>query len=209
MAPSPAGHTSAVFKFRREGALGERVCTELIADGDGRKIFIVDNMIESEELDKISEYLSNVPVTLTDFDRTDTAQFKHLKHDFLDSDKKCNDRFVVALAEMSRYFLKKREIGVGELYRAYLNVNLFGDFQFAHSDGEGWTALFFANNRWEEDWGGEIVFYPGDQDAYCYSIYPKPGRMLIFDGTIPHRGGVPSKFFHGPRMTLALKFHKA
>ncbi len=64
----------------------------------------------------------------------------------------------MTVAELAREFLCDRGIAVGQIYRIYLNVNLFGDFQFAHTDGNGWTALLFANKRWDEDWGGEIVF---------------------------------------------------
>ena len=181
--------------------------TEIVLDKQGRKIFVIDNALTPDAAEVVHDKLCTMPVSLTDADRSDTNEFRHFKHDFfLKGDEECTEPFVMAVVDLSREFFRTQSIPVGAIYRIYLNVNLFGDFQFAHTDGNGWTALLFANKRWEEDWGGEIVFYPEDHDAYRYSIYPKPGRLLIFDSTLYHRGGVPSKFFHGPRMSVAIKF---
>jgi SM-20-related protein len=183
--------------------------TEIIVDGAGRRIFVLDDVLTTGAVESIHEFLCKMPVTLTDADRPDTIEFKHFKYDFVSPGEQCNEPFANALIDVARGFLEARGIATGPLYRVYLNVNLFGDYQFAHTDGDGWTALLFGNARWGEDWGGEIIFYDEDQDAYSYAISPKPGRMLIFDSTLYHRGGVPSKLFHGARMSVAIKFRKA
>lgn len=181
--------------------------TEIVVDRQGRKVFVIDGALAPDAAELVHDRLCTLPVSLTDTDRPDTNDFRHFKHDFFrKGDEPCAEPFVAAIAELAREFFRARGIEVGDIYRIYLNVNLFGDFQFAHTDGNGWTVLLFANKRWDEDWGGEIVFYPEDQDAFCYSIYPRPGRLLVFDSTLYHRGGVPSKFFHGPRMSVAIKF---
>jgi hypothetical protein len=188
---------------------GNVTFTEIVVDKAGRKVFVLDDVLTPDAALDVHEHLRRVPVSLTDADRPDTREFKHLKHDFALPGEPCAEPFANALIELASEFLRSQSIAFGKLHRVYLNVNLFGDFQFAHTDGDGWTALLFANARWDEDWGGEILFYPEDQDAFCYAIYPKPGRMLLFDSTLYHRGGVPSKFFHGPRMSLAIKFSRA
>lgn len=188
---------------------GNVAFTEIVVDQAGRKIFVLDEVLTPDAALEVHDHLRRIPVSLTDSDRPDTDEFKHFKHDFALPGEAGAEPFAGALVEVARGFLASRDIAHGKLRRVYLNLNLFGDFQFAHTDGDGWTALLFANARWEEDWGGEIIFYPEGQDAYCYAIYPRPGRMLVFDSTLYHRGGVPSKFFHGPRMTVAIKFARA
>jgi SM-20-related protein len=37
-------------------------------------------------------------------------------------------------------------------------------------------------------------------------VSPRPGRLVIFDGSIPHAGRPPSRICHAPRYTLAYKF---
>lgn len=188
---------------------GNVAFTEIVVDQAGRKIFVLDDVLTADAALEVHEHLRRIPVSLTDSDRPDTNEFKHFKHDFVTPGEAGAEPFASALVELARDFLDSQDIRAGRLNRVYLNVNLFGDFQFGHTDGDGWTALLFANARWEEDWGGEIIFYPEGQDAFCYAIYPKPGRMLVFDSNLYHRGGVPSKLFHGPRMSVAIKFSRA
>jgi hypothetical protein len=68
-------------------------------------------------------------------------------------------------------------------------------------------VVYFANSRWESDWSGELHFY-GDDPDLSVAIQPRPGRMVIFDGLLPHRAGVPSKLCLDPRITVALKFKR-
>jgi SM-20-related protein len=178
-------------------------------DSSHRKVYVLDDVVAPEAHEYVHEYLRSVPVTLSDADRWDTREFKHLKHDFYGPRDNDIPPFLQLVIESARSFLTQQGVAFGPLLRVYLNMNLFGDFQFTHSDGDGWTALLFGNAQWGEDWGGEILFYPEDQDSFTFAVSPKPGRMLIFDGTILHRGGVPSKLCHGPRMSVAIKFQRA
>ncbi len=180
---------------------------EIVALGIGTPtlpLYIADNVIASDAVETIFERLRFLPYTFDDADREDTRQYNHFKHDFdLEDDV---DPLIMMLANKARELLHGQGIDAGPIYRIYANLNLFGDFQFAHEDGDGWTALLFANAEWREDWGGEFFAYGSEQRSFDYSIMPKPGRMLIFDGLIRHRGGVPSKFCHEARITLAIKF---
>lgn len=146
-------------------------------------------------------------MTLSDADRPDTGHVKHLKHEF-ESECWTEDKVEGMLAKRAKDFLIEQNIIPGEIFRIYANCNLHGDFQFAHEDGDGWTALYFVNSKWHEDWGGELMLYPDDMQDLAYAIIPKPGRMVIFDGMIRHRGGVPSKLCFDARFSLAIKFQK-
>ena len=170
-----------------------------------RPLFIVDNLVEPDAAEAIFAHVRDLPYTLDDSDREDTGEFRHFKHDF-PIDPRRGDRLMLMLAAKAREVMASLGIGTGGIYRIYANLNLFGDFQFAHRDGDGWTALLFANPEWWADWGGEFIAYSGL--AYDHAISPRPGRMLIFDGLIPHRGGVPSNFCHAPRISIAIKFER-
>lgn len=172
---------------------------------DRRRFFVLDHVLDDAAARSIHRRFAVLPVTLTDADRPDTAHVRHLKHDFA-AEEWDADPALSLLAQVARHFLRARRIGIGPLYRIYANFNLHGDFQFAHEDGEGWTALTFINARWHEDWGGELLMYAGADGPCDYAIAPRPGRMVLFDGMIPHRGGVPSKLCMAARISLAMKF---
>jgi SM-20-related protein len=94
-----------------------------------------------------------------------------------------------------------------ELYRAYVNRLRFGDVSFEHRDSRtpSVTALYFANTQWNDDWGGETLFY-GKRDEATVAVAPRPGRLILFEGQLGHRGGVPSRACRGDRFSAAVKY---
>lgn len=179
---------------------------ELPVGSPPRRLLIVDNFLAADAVPAVFGRLRRLSYALVDTDREDTQEFKHFKHDFVTGAG--GDPVIALLAEAARELLRREGVRCGPVDRIYANLNLFGDFQFAHEDGDGWTALLFANAEWREDWGGEFFAYPGEGSAFHYAIVPRPGRMVVFDGLIRHRGGVPSKFCHEPRISLAIKFER-
>jgi len=176
-----------------------------------RKVFVFDDLFESKTLSAIYDKFRSLPYRLTDYDRDDTRTIRHLVHDFDSEEIKTAEikNTVLAVQELA----EAQGIKVKTPANIYANFNLHGDHQFAHEDGDVWTTLVFINASWHEDWGGELLLYDGTfaqptDRGIAYAISPSPGRIVIFDGKIKHRGGVPSKFCLEPRITLAIKFMK-
>ncbi|WP_083304931.1 UPF0489 family protein [Moorena producens] len=98
--------------------------------------------------------------------------------------------------------------------RIVVNGHLFGLGDGIHRDSSniknpGQTAICYINPMWRADWDGETKLYserdPSKADL-IYACLPKPGRVLIFDGTIPHRGCPPSRLCNKLRITVAYQF---
>jgi hypothetical protein len=95
-----------------------------------------------------------------------------------------------------------------ESYWAFCNRARYGDVAVVHRDAASpslFTALYFANARWERDWGGETLYYglPGEPTAV---VAPRPGRLVVFDGRIVHRAGVPTRLCDKPRLTVTVRY---
>lgn len=48
------------------------------------------------------------------------------------------------------------------------------------------TLLYYLNNRWDRNWGGETLF-ANDNGECEIAVEYKPGRVVIFDGSIEHK----------------------
>ena len=91
------------------------------------------------------------------------------------------------------------------LDRIYVNFNVYGEVHHAHVDApDGATALFCANLEWEPEWQGETVFYDGAEPSHV--VAPRPGRLIVFDGSLRHRGSPPARDCFEPRINIAFKF---
>ena len=90
----------------------------------------------------------------------------------------------------------------------YVNSNSFGDHLSIHPDSEAegaLTALYYVNDTWNADWGGETLFYDDAKEALA-CVTPKPRRLVLFDARILHRGSPPLRSCYASRLVLALKF---
>ena len=98
--------------------------------------------------------------------------------------------------------------GTCEIDRMYVNAYTHGDCPTVHADNydEGYyTVLYYANEEWSHDWSGETVFYNETRDDIIRSVYPRPGRLVAFDGRIPHVAREPNRICPVVRYTVAMK----
>jgi SM-20-related protein len=105
-----------------------------------------------------------------------------------------------------------REIVRGScaIERMYVNAYTYGDCPTVHLDnaGEGsFTVLYYANYEWNHNWSGETVFYNEARDEIIRAVYPKPGRIVSFDGRIPHVAREPNRICPVVRYTIAIKLY--
>ncbi len=184
---------------------GPTLTTELEIGPKKRKVYVIDDIIEEKARPSVFMMMRNLPYHFSDFDRSDTKAVRHLVHYFERAQYK-EHAVLRSMTVAARDFLGSRGHRVHGVERIYANFNLYGDYQFAHTDGDVWTALVFMNAEWKSDFGGELMLYDDDAPrAPAWAIQPEPGRMVIFDGQILHRGGVPSKYCLDPRISLAVK----
>ena len=87
------------------------------------------------------------------------------------------------------------------LYRMYVNCFAPSENPYFHEDGErGYTFLYYPQENWQLDDGGETQFY---FDGNLYGITPEPNRMVMFDARMTHRA---TSFRDRHRFTFAIKY---
>ena len=93
--------------------------------------------------------------------------------------------------------------------RVHINCITPGERRHQHIDGDRdrvLVAVCFANSSWESAWSGDLVFFDGDEEVL--RVAPAPGRIVIFDGSLVHQGGVPIDDCPEVRYAIAHKFLK-
>ena len=96
------------------------------------------------------------------------------------------------------------------LYGAYINCLKAGDTPGIHVDSPYWvednqTVLCYLNVDYHPNFGGETIFYDDKLNAKRV-ISPKPGRVVGFDGRIPHKGTPPTFRYPVPRYIMSFKY---
>ena len=94
-----------------------------------------------------------------------------------------------------------RKVRKLNLYRMYINCFAPSENPYFHTDGDdGVTFLYYANDQWELNDGGETQVIVNDE---IKGILPLPNRMVGFNANLLHRA-TTFRFKH--RFTLAAKF---
>lgn len=97
-----------------------------------------------------------------------------------------------------------------KIERCYASANLYGTVHQSHRDyaldsNGGITVMYYLNNNWNLNYAGETVFYHNGE--ILKSIIPKPGRVIIFDGTIEHCARDIRRDVNDLRMVLTFKYN--
>ena len=98
--------------------------------------------------------------------------------------------------------------GQCDIERMYVNAYTYGDCPTIHVDSHEpghYTVLYYANEEWDTRWSGETVFYTPARDEIVKAVVPRPGRIAVFDGRVPHVAREPNRIAPVVRYTIAIK----
>ena len=70
--------------------------------------------------------------------------------------------------------------------KGYVNVSNPSDVNYVHSHFEAKVVLYYGNLSWVEGGHGETNFYSEDLSEVQFTSPYTPGRLIIFDGKVPH-----------------------
>tara|TARA_R100001132_G_scaffold25307_1_gene25352 strand:+ start:2362 stop:3249 length:888 start_codon:yes stop_codon:yes gene_type:complete len=99
-----------------------------------------------------------------------------------------------------------------ELSRAYAGAYVYGFMHEIHQDegesklNEVFTIMFYLNKKWDITYGGETYFLDHTHNNLWKSILPKPARVILFDGSIPHAAREVSRICTDLRMVATFKY---
>tara|TARA_R100000773_G_C4218702_1_gene117205 strand:- start:440 stop:970 length:531 start_codon:yes stop_codon:yes gene_type:complete len=94
------------------------------------------------------------------------------------------------------------------LQRSIVNLTKCGDFNFCHTHQNKKVLLYYVNLEWKDGFGGETIFYEDNlKDAIAVSSFVS-GRIILFDGSIPHTIRSQSTYAPSYRFTISNFLHE-
>jgi SM-20-related protein len=109
--------------------------------------------------------------------------------------------------------IKEQFLQDHSLVRCYANAHTFGLDGSIHRDNPKdvpmVTTLVYCHRFWPLPWGGETLFYSDDCESITATTFPKPGRIAMFHGSMPHAARSPTRLCRELRVSLVFKSMKA
>lgn len=172
----------------------------------GKMIGVLDHVLERSWIVAVHRWFFQLAFRRIDVDTWNTVHSRHWINAFSPA-----ERFEKAVPVFQRLVAHIRAAAPereATLRRINAYSTTYGDLPLLHRDlesGEGLTGVFYGNAEWDSGWTGETVFCDDDGEAMIV-VPPRPGRLVVFDGSLLHRAGAPSRECHENRYTLVFKF---
>jgi|TARA_B100001250_G_scaffold29340_1_gene24069 hypothetical protein len=168
------------------------------------EVKIIDDLINEQQ--KISLYVEacSLPYHIVGSNKFDVQDIKTQKPVSYVNEEWCrNNFFCNGVGEYLSEFCPPK------IENAYINMGIHSENPDVHVDSSlpgDKTLLYYINREWKHEWGGETIFLDDNAREIEYVTPFIPGRVILFDSTIPHAARQQS--FAGPdyRFTLAIKF---
>ena len=90
--------------------------------------------------------------------------------------------------------------------KAVVNLSTPADVNFIHAHPEKIGILYYANLEWRDGWHGETLFYDESLKKVDFATPYIPGRIIVFDASIPHTIRPQSYLASHYRFTFSMFF---
>ena len=161
-------------------ALGpEYQCQELSMKN---KIKVLDNFLPTNDHHKIYEIVIN---SLFRIGWSDTLEERHKAYPNLHSVYTFEDVQKLNILD-SIFKLNIKDVSLNTYWKCMVNLTKPMDVNFVHLHPDQVGAVYYANETWNPEWGGETLFYEDNTKDIRFSSPYTPNRLIIFDGAIPH-----------------------
>jgi hypothetical protein len=151
---------------------------------DGYAIDVYDDLFTLAERTQFYNYISNSSFK---FGWEDTSEIEYGNYRYFYSSYNNKDRENLGIFDsLSRYDDLNYTLHQYNITKSIVNLSIPVNTYFNHSHVEDKVLLYYANLRWKEEWGGETLFYDDSLNDILFASPFTPGRVILFDGQIPH-----------------------
>jgi hypothetical protein len=101
------------------------------------------------------------------------------------------------------------KINPDKFIRCIVNNDVCSNTHWTHTHINENVFLYYVNMEWQEHWGGETLFFDkNDSSNIIFGSRYIPGRIIWFDGEIPHTIKSQSRLGPKYRFSISIFFKK-
>lgn len=169
----------------------------------GKKIYVFDGLLPLQLRDSLFNFIM---ASRFQIGWIDGSTEKAVSHKFLHASFSTQDDERAGLLAFLRTTTVNELISGLEQKKSVVNLSVPSDTHFAHAHPEKLVVLYYANLEWEQHWHGETLFYSEDLNDIELALRYTPGRVIVFDASIPHSMRPQSTSADHYRFTYAMTF---
>lgn len=171
-----------------------------------KNIHVFDDVFDNSIRTNIYRYLTNSVYRINGYDTPVIEEKNHISMTSLYND---NDLINLGFDTFPKELTDIVPLERNHVIQTMVNLCRPDDVFHLHTDfhmENSWTMLYYANLKWDLEWGGDTMFLAEDEKNLEYLSLYTPGRIVLFDGRIPHLIRPSTRLAPDYRFTLAIKF---
>ena len=161
---------------------------------------VYDNVISQQDILKYFSMVKNFDYSIKHKSVASAKINEHLFVKYLDLESIQKTKLFSAVSDLLSNLNYKVQ-----LVNSYVHNYGVDSPTAVHIDNTTPTVIYYANPKWEIDWGGETFILDENSDIKK-AIFTKPGRIIIFDGNTTHMGKPTSIKARERRYIIVFKF---
>ena len=154
---------------------------------NSKEIYIYDNVYESHYTNKFYDFIVNSYFKISSHDSN--SRDYHNEKSFGASYSIRDLEQMGIIEHLPDEIKNKFNISLKNCGRGLVNAVTSSGVYHPHDDaGDNakWSFLYYANMKWDLEWGADTLFLDDDRINISSIIQPKPNRVVVFDARIPH-----------------------
>lgn len=171
-----------------------------------QKIQIIDNIFNLHERSSFYEFYRNSSYRIG-WEDDSVIENQHLKYMY----SKIDEQGLKNLGIMSGIMRNSFTGPITQSHsinRVVTNLSFSNNTYYNHTHEEDKVMLYYGNMSWKTEWAGETLFFNEDGSEIVFATPYVPGRVIVFDGKIPHTIRPQSALAPHFRFTMGIFWNK-
>lgn len=100
-----------------------------------------------------------------------------------------------------------RKNNLSNVFQCRINLSNCSEYNTVHYDNSKVTLLYYVNMEWKLEWGGQTLFLNEDLTKVEHCSLTEPGKLIVFEGSIPHMLVNPTIYAEESRFVFVLQMN--
>lgn len=164
-----------------------------------------DDLFSHEERTRLWRFLNSSFFKITGFDTDVSTSYNQIYAKYSQDDL---NNFGITKTEAFQQLDSIHSFSKRSIKQIRVNCSTPTEECNFHTDGikGSVTFLYHANLIWKPEWLGYTIFGSQNLKEVIHTSFFTPGRVIVFDGSIPHMVVPPSVFAKGHRLSFAIQY---
>ena len=152
-----------------------------------QEIYVFDNVYQSHHTQKFYDIILN-SFYVIDMNDSNSGEYYNKMSMGAKYSKEDIERMGV-IEHLPENIKQQFNLSLQTNERGLVNAITSSGVYHPHDDagkGAKWSFLYYANMKWDLEWGGDTLFLKDDRQTIENIVQCKPNRVVIFDARIPH-----------------------